>query len=100
MNTEFIYKQLARDFGIPCDYGSIDEIMFENGQCKKDCGKIEPHECWKMYFEVMADKVCCICGEEINGYGNNPYPVKEDGRCCDKCNATKVIPARLGVLQE
>lgn len=41
--------------------------------------------------------VCCICGEEFNGFGNNPWPVvKEDGAlCCDNCNWNTVIPARL-----
>lgn len=45
---------------------------------------------------------CCFCGVEIDGYGNNPYPVDktEDARCCDDCNATVVIPARLAELQE
>ena len=38
---------------------------------------------------------CCICGEESEGYGNNPAPVKEDGKCCDACNRKFVIPARL-----
>jgi len=42
---------------------------------------------------------CCLCKKEIEvkrGYsgGNNASPVK-DGRCCDICNETKVIPARL-----
>lgn len=38
---------------------------------------------------------CVICGEEIDGYGNNPAPVVEEGRCCDSCNIKFVIPARL-----
>ena len=30
-------------------------------------------------------KVCCICGKEYEGYGYNPFPVKEEGcRCGDK----------------
>lgn len=33
---------------------------------------------------------CCICGKEIVGYGNNPYPIKE-GRCCDECNLIVVV---------
>lgn len=40
-------------------------------------------------------KTCCICGEKIEGWGNNPWPIKEDGECCDKCNYEKVIPARI-----
>ena len=39
--------------------------------------------------------ICVICGKEFEGWGNNPYPVKEEGRCCDECNETKVIPARI-----
>lgn len=41
--------------------------------------------------------VCCICGKKITGWGNNPWPVdkSEDARCCDTCNITQVIPARL-----
>lgn len=38
---------------------------------------------------------CSICGKPIEGYGNNPIPVKPDGRCCDECNSTLVIPARI-----
>jgi hypothetical protein len=41
-------------------------------------------------------KVCCICKVGFIGYGNNPSPVKEEGRCCDECNWRVVIPARLG----
>jgi hypothetical protein len=40
-------------------------------------------------------KKCCICGVKIQGYGNNPYPVREDGECCDSCNTLIVIPARI-----
>ena len=45
----------------------------------------------------MDKKKCCLCGEEFIGWGNNPYPVDmhPDHVCCDECNATKVIPARL-----
>ena len=43
-----------------------------------------------------AEYTCCICGEEFEGYGNNPAPVKESGKCCDACNRKFVIPARLG----
>ena len=41
--------------------------------------------------------VCSICGKTFTGWGNNPYPVTkgENDRCCDLCNDTKVIPARL-----
>ena len=37
---------------------------------------------------MKEEHICCICGKEFKGYGNNPYPVnKEEGaRCCDECN--------------
>jgi RNA polymerase-binding transcription factor DksA len=40
---------------------------------------------------------CCICGEPIEGHGNNPEPYMpaDEGRCCDACNVRFVIPARL-----
>lgn len=43
------------------------------------------------------EKFCCICGEPILGYGNNPEPVRpaSDGPCCDSCNIKFVVPARL-----
>lgn len=49
---------------------------------------------WKT--DVNNDcQVCCICGRHFDGFGNNPAPVKSDGRCCDGCNWTEVIPARI-----
>ena len=43
-------------------------------------------------------QVCCLCGKEFVGFGNNPYPLVEEDdwgpQCCDECTATKVIPAQ------
>ena len=47
-----------------------------------------------------AEYTCCICGEDFEGYGNNPAPYKESGKCCDACNRKFVIPARLSQLQD
>lgn len=49
----------------------------------------------------MEKLICCLCGKELNDYGNNPWPLRhnEDERCCDECNTTKVIPARLATLK-
>ena len=44
-------------------------------------------------------KTCTICGRAYEGYGNNAAPVT-DGRCCDECNTTVVIPRRLADLRE
>ena len=45
-------------------------------------------------------KKCCICGKEFVGWGNNPYPVKDDGECCDMCKFQEVLPARLRQMNE
>lgn len=45
----------------------------------------------------MANR-CCICGREMAGYGNNPWPVKSEGDCCNKCNMDYVIPARIELI--
>jgi len=42
----------------------------------------------------MSEKTCSICRRPYTGYGNNAEPVNQ-GRCCDECNFTDVIPARL-----
>ena len=43
------------------------------------------------------DGYCCLCGEDFTNYGNYAWPLREhdDDRCCDTCNNTQVIPARL-----
>ena len=49
---------------------------------------------------MNEERKCCICGRIFRGWGNNPYPVVQDveARCCDVCNATAVVPARLEQL--
>ena len=56
------------------------------------------------YYTTKAESLkftCCLCGAECTGWGNNPYPCEPKfggDRCCDECNSTKVIPARLRAL--
>jgi hypothetical protein len=42
---------------------------------------------------------CCLCEGNYEGWGHNPYPLVEEedyeSRCCDHCNATRVIPTRI-----
>lgn len=42
---------------------------------------------------------CCICGNEIMGYGNNARPVMK-GTCCDACNYSVVIPKRFQLIHD
>ena len=57
---------------------------------------------------------CCICGCEIEGYGNNPdgavwkdkhgniveAEFDAECRCCDLCDSMYVIPGRIYRLQK
>ena len=58
-------------------------------------------ERYKIELEDLMKKdkdPCVICGGEIaDDWGHNPEPVKEynEGKCCDTCNFTVVIPARI-----
>ena len=42
--------------------------------------------------------ICSICEKEIKDlYPHNAEPVA-DGKCCTRCNNTKVLPARLAAV--
>jgi len=42
--------------------------------------------------------LCCFCKKDVGPYGNNPFPVAEEGLCCDSCNISIVVKARLDHL--
>jgi len=58
-------------------------------------------------FVRSKEMKCCICGENIVGYGNNPQGAvdqnsrmikwKNKDRCCHECNRNYVLPGRLSV---
>lgn len=47
-----------------------------------------------MKADRTTPHICSICGEEYFGFGNNAEPVN-DGRCCDICDGSVVIPRRI-----
>ncbi len=51
-------------------------------------------EIWTPSSDIPDGK-CTICRIDIQGHGNNPSPVKEEGKCCDMCNSLVVLPHRL-----
>jgi hypothetical protein len=53
----------------------------------------------KLVEGKQVDGTCCICGEPIEGFGNNAEPVAT-GRCCDACNIKFVLPARMTIDTE
>ena len=38
---------------------------------------------------------CVLCGKEVEGYGNNPAPLAQKGKCCKDCFMSKVLPKRM-----
>jgi len=48
----------------------------------------------------MKTQTCILCGEDFTGYGHNPAPLHpySEGKCCDDCNYTQVLPARIELL--
>lgn len=46
----------------------------------------------------MTELVCIFCQAVLDGPGNNPEPLAAPPRrCCDECNISLVIPARLWI---
>ena len=45
-------------------------------------------------MKTIDTEQCSICSEPYTGYGHNAEPLS-NGRCCDVCNDTVVIPARI-----
>lgn len=43
---------------------------------------------------------CSLCHGPYVNWGHNPQPLraKFEDRCCDACNDTRVIPARIGLI--
>ena len=52
-------------------------------------------EVWKAPNPEVPEGHCTICRVEIHGRGNSPKPVKNEGKCCDKCNLLVVMPHRF-----
>lgn len=51
---------------------------------------------------MKFDKSCCFCGREVEGIGNNPWPVikRKSAACCNWCDMNIVLVARLRMFSE
>ena len=95
----FAILDLLNDDYTLCDKSPVN-IVNSNDVFKQDFDSINAYG-EKVETESLKEakeEICCICGEPIEGYGNNPRPYKHEGRCCDACNSKFVIPARLAEL--
>lgn len=43
------------------------------------------------------EQICVLCKKKFKGWGNDAWPLA-DGYCCDECNSTKVVPARIAQM--
>ena len=50
----------------------------------------------------MEGYTCCICGRHFTDWGNDPWPVNMDdnAKCCDECDMTVVLQARLEQMSD
>jgi hypothetical protein len=44
---------------------------------------------------------CVLCGKEMKSVyeTHNPYPLSVEGRCCDECQETLVLSARMDIAR-
>lgn len=75
-------------------YNNIDRIKDTYGDEETEEEKEKEETDDSEDDDPQDESNCCLCGDEFEGYGNNPAPLEGD-RCCDACNITKVIPARF-----
>lgn len=90
----------------------VPEKEFKDAYDDRMTDVTELEEAFNLEFEdytVFGEKLteakqqyCCICGEPLEDYGNNPEPFMSsiNGKCCDGCNLKFVIPARLEVMED
>lgn len=105
-----IKKEEERKHFANVDKASEKEFKSEYEDRMTDATELE--EAFNLSFDdinVYGEKLteakesfCCICGEPIEGYGNNPEPYMsaDEGRCCDSCNVRFVIPARMEMMED
>lgn len=98
----FYTKDKCDRCGVSLDSGRIMSMYSDECICMKckseEMKRPDYEDAVKKDIEEHIGKqkfICCICGKESSGYGNNPFPVSKTGRCCDKCNIEVVIPKRL-----
>ena len=93
----FAILDLLDDDYTLCDKSPVN-IVNSSDVFKQDFDSVNAYGEKVESLKEAKEEICCICGEPIEGYGNNPRPYKHEGRCCDACNLKFVIPARLTEL--
>jgi len=101
-NQRVFLKDIGHDdFCEEALHDALDDVRM-NPECEGDLfgdwemvdDSVEIEE----YEEGDNSWKCVLCNDIfIGGYGNNPDPVVKEwsARCCDACNASIVLPARV-----
>lgn len=95
-NKHFNLNRADNEYWSDDDFENDDDGLMELGAA---IAEIEDTYLRMDEFHAPKEECgkCCLCkGMMSNNWGNNPAPLRKRGKCCDKCNAEKVIPARLG----
>ena len=95
----FAILDLLDDDYTLCDKSPVN-IVNSSDVFKQDFDSVNAYGEKVESLKEAKEEICCICGEPIEGYGNNPRPYKHEGRCCDACQRKFVLPARLAELSD
>ena len=41
---------------------------------------------------------CAICQRRSYCWPRNPWPVRDEGQCCEECDVFLVLPARIALM--
>jgi hypothetical protein len=76
----------------------LDQVLAEEAT-NEALRRTDP-EAYKAKMEAqLPTNTCCFCRDTFRGYGNNPWPVLEEGTACNACNRSIVISARLQAMR-
>ena len=76
----FAILDLLDDDYTLCDKSPANIVNSDN-VFKQDFDSINAYGEKVESLKEAKEEICCICGAPIEGYGNNPRPDKQEGRC-------------------
>jgi hypothetical protein len=75
------------------DFREIAEIFFNGGPFRVAENSVLRR---RLSMFLAPTGKCSLCSSDYHAYGHNPEPLRDvTERCCESCNWTKVVPARL-----
>ena len=87
--------EMARDFQLRL----FDKLVAE-GEAMRELQRTDPEAYRAKVESMLPENTCCFCRETFRGYGNNPWPVLEEGKACDTCSRRIVCTARLQAMRD